>query len=236
MGRALDGVDHGREAAGLNTNDAQAGLDGARRRGDATDQATAAHGNDQGVQVGLLAQHLQCDGALAGDHGFVVEGVDEAQALVCRHQQGLLARFVKAVTVQHHFSAKAACAFHLHRGRGARHHDHRAQAQALRVVRHALRVVAGGRGDHAADGHTRFDQRGQLVERAALLEGRGELQVLELQEDLGGQDLAQGARFDTGRVQHLAGQAAGGRFDVFEADARHHAVPPTVRRSMRRVG
>jgi hypothetical protein len=82
MGRALDGVDHGREAAGLHADDAQARLEGARRGGDAADQAAAAHGDDQRVQVRLLAQHLQRDGALAGDHGFVVEGVDEAQALV----------------------------------------------------------------------------------------------------------------------------------------------------------
>jgi hypothetical protein len=85
-----------------------------------------------------------------GDHGFVVEGVDEAQALVGRHAQGFVTRFVKAVAVQHHLGAKAACAFHLHGGRGARHHDHRTQAQALRVVRHALRVVAGRSGDDAA--------------------------------------------------------------------------------------
>ena len=193
VGRAFDGVDHGREAAGLHADDLHAGLERAHRGGDAADQPATAHRDDQGVQRGLGAQHLDAYGALAGNHRFIVEGVDETQALLDRQLHGAVARFVEGFAVQHHLGVEAAGALHLHHGRIHGHHDHGPQAQALCVVGHALGVVAGGRGDHTADRLARLDQRGQLVERAALLERGRELQVFELQEDLRAQDLAQGA-------------------------------------------
>ena len=61
----------------------------------------------------------------------------------------------------------------------------------LCVVGHALRVVACAHGDHAA--RTLFvGQLHQLVAGTALLEGRGELQVLELEVHLGTDDVRQG--------------------------------------------
>ena len=90
------------------------------------------------------------DGALAGDDGLVVVGMDEDQLLLLGQLQRVAARLVQRVAVQHDFGAEAAGALHLHPGREARHHDHRAQAQPLRVVGHALRVVARAHGDHAA--------------------------------------------------------------------------------------
>jgi hypothetical protein len=57
-----------------------------------------------------------------------------------------------------------------------------------------------------------------LVAGAALLEGGGELQVLELQEHLGAGDPGQGARLDAGRLQHLAQQSLPGLADVGDLD------------------
>ena len=68
----------------------------------------------------------------------------------------------------------------------------------------------------------RLHQRRQLVQRTTLLEGRGELQVLELQEDLRASDLRQRARFDAGRDQHLPPDAVSGLPDVVDAD---HGAP-----------
>jgi len=232
----LDGVDHRREAAGLHANDLYARLELARRGGDAADEPAAAHRDDQRVEVGLGAQHLQADGALASDHGFVVEGVDEAQALArCEHQR-VVAGLVEVVAMQHDLGAEAARAFHLHHRGRHRHHDDGTQAQALRVVGQALGVVAGRRGDDATDRLAAIDHRGQLVQRAAFLERGRELQVLELQEDLRADDLAQRAALDAGRVQHLAGQPRSGSLDVGERDGHVQAVPPTVSRSIRSVG
>ncbi len=67
-----------------------------------------------------------------------------------------------------------------------------------------------------------FGEVDQLVARAALLERGGELQVLELQEDLGADDFRQGARFDAGRVEHLALQARRGALDVLDSDHGVH--------------
>jgi hypothetical protein len=75
--------------------------------------------------------------------------------------------------------------------------DHRAQAQALRVVGHALGMVARAHGDHAARALPGA-QLGQLVAGAAFLEGGGELQVLELEEDLRAGQLRQRARLHEG--------------------------------------
>jgi len=71
----------------------------------------------------------------------------------------------------------------------SRHHDHRPQSQTLRMVGNALRVVAGRGRDHAGHRRAALEQRSELVERAALLERSSELQVLELQEDSGADDL-----------------------------------------------
>ena len=62
----------------------------------------------------------------------------------------------------------------------------------LGVIGDALRVVAGRHGDDAALALVRRQGR-QPVERAALLEGGGELQVLELEPDLAAEDLGQRA-------------------------------------------
>jgi hypothetical protein len=90
---------------------------------------------------GCGLQHLQPHGALARDDGVVVVGVHEAQVLRRGELEGVGARLVQRVAMQHHLGTEAACALHLHAGGEAWHHDHRAQAQALRVVGHALAPV-----------------------------------------------------------------------------------------------
>ena len=222
VGGALDGVDHGRELRRLHANDVDAGLEGARRGGDAGNQAAAAHGNHQRIQVRLVAHHFQADGALAGNDQGVIKGVDEGQAALLGQGAGVLAGLVKALAKQHHLGAEAARALELDGGGVHRHDDHRVQTEALRMVRHALCMVAGRGRNDARGGHARrgcgIDHPEQFVERAALLERGRELQVLELQEDLRPSQLGQRFRLDTGRVQHLAGNAQRRRFDVGQGD------------------
>ena len=75
--------------------------------------------------------------------------------------------------------------------RGRRRHDdgHR-NAEPLAVIGDRLGMVAGRGGDHSARALL-VGQLEQFVERAALLVGGGELEVLELQPDLGADDLGQ---------------------------------------------
>ncbi len=73
----LDGSGHGRDAGGLDADhfDVRTGLlDGA---GDAADEATAADGDHDGVEVGDLLEEFETDGSLASDDEWIVEGVDE---------------------------------------------------------------------------------------------------------------------------------------------------------------
>ena len=78
----------------------------------------------------------------------------------------------------------------LHHRRADGHHDGGGNAEPVRVIGHALRMIAGRHRDHAAPALV-GRQRQQSVERAALLEGRGELQVLEFEPEFAAADLAQ---------------------------------------------
>ena len=63
-----------------------------------------------------------------------------------------------------------------------RHHDRRAAAEPLRGERHALRVVAGRRRDHAARAARAGGRLRHLVVGAAQLEREHRLQVLALEQ------------------------------------------------------
>jgi hypothetical protein len=230
--RALHGVDHGRKALRLHAHHLDAQLERLGRRGHARDEAAAAHGEDEHVQPRLLAQHLQRQRALACGDGLVVVGVHEGQALLMGELVGMRACFLQRVAVQHHLGAEAARALHLHAGREARHDDHRAHAQALCVVGHALGMVARAHRHHAARALAGRELR-EPIARAAFLERGGELQVLELEEHLRAYDLGERLGFHAGRLQHVAAQAFGGGLDVLEAE--HPAiVAPTSRPSLAR--
>src|SRR5690606_27149917 len=75
--------------------------------------------------------------------------------------------------------------------RGDRHHDHRPATQRARGKRHALRMVAGRRRDHAPREFLRAEVRHPVV-GATQLEGEDRLQVLALEQDAvavpGGED------------------------------------------------
>ena len=79
-----------------------------------------------------------------------------------------------------------------------------------------LRVVAG-RGCDDPGRLFRIGQARKLVQRAALLEGGGELQVLELDQDFSASDLRQGARFAQRRTLDLPFQDACGIADIVQA-------------------
>ena len=75
--RALDGVVHGRIELGLHADQADVRFHRLGGNGHAGDEAPAADGHDQRVDLGRRAQHLQGQRPLAGDHQRVVIGVNE---------------------------------------------------------------------------------------------------------------------------------------------------------------
>ena len=116
-------------------------------------------------------------------------GVDEDIALFERQLARLGEGVVDNAAVENDLRAVAGGLGHLHRRRRLRHDDHRRNAEPLGVIGDRLRVIAGRCRDHAARPLLRR-QLQQFVERAALLVGGGELQILELQPDLRADDFA----------------------------------------------
>ena len=87
--RAADGgrrvvhvIGHRRVALGLHADELDVGPQVAGDDGHARQQAAAADGDDERVELGVVGQQLEGARALAGDDGRVVEGVDVGAALV----------------------------------------------------------------------------------------------------------------------------------------------------------
>ena len=122
---------------------------------------------------------------------------------------------------------------HLHRRRRLRHDDDRRNAEPLGVIGDRLRVIAGRCRDHAARALF-VGQLQQFVERAALLVGGGELQILELQPDFRADDLRQGPADQHRRADDRALRSArraarmssivGGCIEALEHSARGLAL------------
>ena len=83
-----------------------------------------------------------------------------------------------------------------------------------------LGVVAGRGGDHPARALV-VGQLEQFVERAALLVGGGELKVLELEPDLGADDLGQGPADQHRGADDRALDALRGGADVVDGRGLH---------------
>ncbi len=184
------------------------------------DQPAAADGAKHRMNRRLvLAQNFHADGALARDHVRVVEGVDESQPLLVLQRERVGVSVAIAVALQHHVHAGAAKSahrvdFHLRRGGG--HHDHRAATQPVRRQRHALRVIARRRANHAALA-LGLGQSRHLVVRPAQLEAEHRLRVLALEQHL----VMQAARQIARRLQR--------RFN-------RHVIHPCVQNTLQIVG
>ena len=65
-------------------------------------------GDEDGVDfvAGTLAQDLHADGALAGDHVRIVEGMDERELPLARQHQRMLVGLIVVIAVQHHLAAE----------------------------------------------------------------------------------------------------------------------------------
>jgi hypothetical protein len=87
-----------RRARGLYSIHLQSGTE-LPRDGDGADRLrAAAHGDHDGIQVGLLLDDLQGHGPGAGDHPGVVRGVGHRRPLVADDPLGHLERFVVVTT------------------------------------------------------------------------------------------------------------------------------------------
>ncbi len=187
---ALDDVVHRRIELGLHADDAQVRLDRFGRNRDAGDQPAAADRHHQRVEFRHGLKHFERDGALACDDQGIVIGMDHGQVVRLAVRAGEFGRLLQRGSGNHDLGAVTPGVLDFHHRRPHRHHDGGGNAEQAGVIGHALGVIAGRHRDHAASPLVRR-QRGQAIERAALLEGRGELQVLEFEPELAAADLAE---------------------------------------------
>jgi hypothetical protein len=160
---------------------------------DAGDEAAAAHGHEDRVDVAArLAQDFHRDGALPRDDVRVIEGMHEREVALAHDGLSVFVCAVVIVAVQHHLAAEISHGAHLDGRGGQRHHDGGGDAAALRGQCHALRMIAGRGADDTALRH-RVGQVRNLVVGAAQLEREHRLQVLAL-EHHGVADAARQAR------------------------------------------
>ena len=99
--------------------------------------------------AGCCASISSADRALAGDHGEVVERMDDGEAALLGELQAGDARVLEGVALEHDLGAEAARVLDLDARGEARHDDRRRDAHPLGVVRDRLRVVAGRDREHA---------------------------------------------------------------------------------------
>ena len=215
---ALEIVVHRGIGAGLHAEDLDGGIDRLGRDGDAGDQAAAADRHHQRVERLLgIGQHLERDGALAGDDARIVIGMDEGEAFVLRNSERAGVGFGERGAFQDDAGAEILGVLDLGEGRAFRHHDGDGNAQAAGMIGDALRMIAGRHGGDAALALV-FAQRQQLVERAALLEGGGVLQVLEFEMDVGAGDARERVGMAGRRALDRALDGARGGADIVDRE------------------
>jgi hypothetical protein len=183
---------------------------------DARDQATAADRHHQHVQIRGRLQHLEHQRALARDDQQIVIGVNESQIALGRDLVREHGSILDRIALEHDLGAKLGGLLDLHERSQARHHDGRRDSQPRGVAGHALGVIAGRHGDHAAAPLVLAEAR-ELDASAALLERRATLKRLELQRDVAAQEPGQVLRRQARREHHLTLELAGGGLHVGEA-------------------
>ena len=168
---------------GLHADDLDVRIDrlGADRH--AGDQSAAADRHHQHVEVRRLFEHLDAQCPLPRDHRGIVERMHQREVTSLAFLERERARFVELRAMQNHFCIEHAGLFHFRVRRGARHDDAGRDAEPATVIGDRLRVIAGRHRNNAATPLVRR-QIEQPVQRAAFLERRGELMILELQMNL----------------------------------------------------
>ena len=145
----------------------------------------------------------------------------KSQVFLLGQRQRMGACLVQCVTMQHHLGSETPGALDLDARREAGHHDDGTQAQPLRVIGHALSMVARTHCHHT----TRFGgELRQLVASPTFLERCSELQVFKFEIHLRARDSRQGSRHHTRRVQDVALQPGGGLLDIVEVNHGSHYV------------
>ena len=210
-------------ALGLHADDLHAGIDLLDARGHTGEQSAAAGRHDDDIRRGQVAEDLQTERALTRNDLGVVVRVQERGVLLLADLARLGIGVVIAVAREHDGRTVALGGLRLGDGRGLGHDDRGRDAEAVRGVGHALRVVSGGRGDDRA-GLAALDKGGDLVARAADLERAGLLAVFVLEIDIAARHGRERGRQVELRVVQHALEPLLRAFEVLQSDV--HSIHP----------
>ena len=217
---ALDDILHRRIEFGLDPDDLDLGLERFRRDRHPADQPAAADRHHQQVEIGRGVEHLERDRPLPRDHIDVVERVDEHHPMFLLQFAGMGMSIVEHLAAKHRIGAMALGLGDLHCRSRFGHHDRHRDAEPLAVISDRLGMIARRRRDHPARALLR-GQLEQFVERPALLVGRGELKVFELEPHFGADQFAERAAYQRRGLDHRAVDAGGGGANVVEGRTLH---------------
>ncbi len=139
--------------------------------------------------------------------------MDEGQPLFAGKAVGIIGRLLQCIAMQDDLGPEILGVLDLGERGLTGHDDGHGNRQALAVISDPLGVIARRHGNDAGFA-LGFVQGHQTVERAAFLEGSGELQIFELHRDIGPGQLRQGARALARRGLDGPGEMARGCLDV----------------------
>ncbi len=196
---------------------------------DTGDQAAAADGHEDRVDVvGALPQDFHPDGTLPRDDVGVVERMDVGQPFGLRDFQRAFIGFLVVVAMQNDARRPVADGFHLDVGGRLRHDDSHRNTQLFGCQRHALRMIAGRRGDNAAR-LLLFRQMQHLVVGASQFERENRLQILALDQHIVVEARGQGRRRLQRRFRRNVVDAR--VQDLVQIVFRHNPLPPSTGRA-----
>jgi hypothetical protein len=171
---AVQGVFHAWKALRFDAEHAHVGACLFDRTSHACNQATAAHGHDDGLQIGHVGEQLETDCALPRHYQWVLERVHVDQSTFDADQGGALRGVVVARAVQNHSCTEAARSRDLDQRSRLGHHHRYCDSEARAVASDGLSVIARARSDYPA--RALFGrERLQTVTSATLFERAREL-------------------------------------------------------------
>src|SRR5262245_31139046 len=152
------------------------------RQSNPGNQAAASDWDDDGIQIWDLPGEFKAERSLAGDDRRIVKAVDIGQTFRASQLVRAFPSLANIRAMQDDGCAVPAALNDCGQGSEAGHNNRGRDAQLLCVIGEAERVIAGGRGDHAALtlGSVKEKQR---IAGAALFETAGALEVFKLAED-----------------------------------------------------
>ncbi len=213
-GSRLQGRGQGRHLGRLDPDEPHLGFQGLDGHRHARGQPSAPHRQDHGVHFGQVLNDLEPQGALAGDHLGVIEGVNKSIPLG-RQGLGPFQGLPQVPPVEDHSRAVTLGGQLLGNGGPLGHDDDGREAQLGGGEGHALAMVARRGGHHPDPLAPLFEPR-QAVDGPPQLKRPGGLEVLQLQKDLPATVPAQGMKIEQRGPEDYSGLPLPGCFNVFE--------------------